>query len=280
MRNSWTPYGTNILFAAKGPVCKETLLVAGSAAFPAARRHACGVDSIGRFARCGPNVDFAGVRVDHLRPTATETGEGMESVGNGRTRKIVHVGLAAAMLLLVLVVVAPRANAYNYLGCKFPSAAVNFYSTSSSFYGPRADSAAAAWNSTQTSIDLYTDTDVNYELEALNSDMGNSGFDGMTYHILPGTDGCPNGNGNYAAGVVITSYFNQYYANLAPYNGGYAAIEQVYVHEIGHAFGLAHAGAYDCASQLTIMYASSDRYFRCGHVNPQINDRYAINNLY
>lgn len=93
---------------------------------------------------------------------------------------------------------------------------------------------------------------------------GNVSWDGQSIWV------CSSGK-TTGGTLKINRYFTDGYSSTGK--------KQVVVHELGHLLGLAHAGTATCSGQ-PIMYYSSDRYFKCGHQNPQTDDINGANHLY
>jgi hypothetical protein len=131
-------------------------------------------------------------------------------------------------------------------------------------YATALTSAASDWTQTSTKLIIYGGlSSSQFSVDAFN--FGNTGYDG-----IQSSSGCHSGIWIYPYANWNT-YYTDSYTTIAK--------EQVMVHEIGHVLGLDHSGTTACSTQ-PIMYYSSDRYFLCSHVYPQLDDINGINHIY
>lgn len=176
------------------------------------------------------------------------------------------MSLALALGSTVALSATQSAEAYNTTGCRWTSKTVRYWSASS--YTDATARAVRRWTN-NTNINFNSVGVSNAEVVIANKNFGNTSYDGITYYAI-----CYGGNYD-TGGQQTTSYYNTYFTS----GYGRTARIQLMVHELGHALGLKHAGSSACSGQ-PIMYFSSDRYFKCGHIGPQTDDIHGINHVY
>lgn len=183
--------------------------------------------------------------------------------------RIVSGALCVAVSVGVLGIVhAPDAHAYSKTGCHWAKGQSIAYSKPT-YYPGTVDNAASRWNAAgiggMPKLYSYNGSPV-HGMEIIPANYGNVSWDGYSYW---------NCSGGVTTGGNIK--LNTYYLGQARYTTN--ADIQVVVHEFGHMLGLNHAGSSTCSGQ-PIMYYSSDRYFSCGHVSPQTDDKNGLNSVY
>jgi len=197
---------------------------------------------------------------------------GRVDVGGSKMSK--RILIVFALSLFGLVYAQFPAQAYTLEHCQWHDPATGatpiswHYSLSTSGatanFHSAAQSAAYRWGGTPTSI-YFNEVSSKYQINVTDENAGSSGFDGRTIYS------CSAG---YFSGTVYVAV-NRYYAQSYSQEGR----TQVYVHELGHALGLAHTTVTLC-NNVPIMYPSSDRYFRCGISTPQTDDINGIKAMY
>ncbi|OCC09512.1 matrixin family metalloprotease [Streptomyces sp. PTY087I2] len=175
-----------------------------------------------------------------------------------------------------LAMVSTEVSAYNLIGCKYNTAGNSLRwtdTTSRNEYSNPAQWAISRWNSTSTQFN-FAAVSSGANLRLADGNFGNTGFDGILLDasgVNPTSDNpllkCRNG---YWA-ETNTAWLNRYYTDS--YSG--AKKQSVYVHEVGHALGLAHR------SSCVIMHpTTSVRYDECGRSTPAQDDINGANALY
>lgn len=202
----------------------------------------------------------------HAAPPISESVKRLGTHWRGEIYDVKRIIIALlvffAFLATVEVGLQGPADAYTFNGCKMSAPNIKYFNKSS--YTDAVSSAITSWNDTNTPITFFAGTSANHDVQILNINYGNTGYDGITNYSC---------SGSYF--TKVNSNFNVYYT--ASYTR--QARRQVMTHELGHALGLGHAGTSTCSGQ-PIMYYTSDRYFVCGHINPQQDDVVGVNARY
>ncbi|HEY0952221.1 matrixin family metalloprotease [Nocardioides sp.] len=176
------------------------------------------------------------------------------------TARAARLIVGFVLVVVAIVAIDAPANAYNDANCKKHDT-LNYYQIGA--YATASNNAVDAWIAAPVALAFSPSSNPDIFIDL--GGYGSSGYDGITYlRCGTGTQVDPS-----------ESYYNGYYTS----DYGTTARKQVMVHELGHAMGLGHAGSAMCSGQ-PIMYKSSDRWFICGHQNPQADDNDGINHIY
>lgn len=191
------------------------------------------------------------------------------------------IAFAVILLPLASTFVADPAEAANYLNCKWSSASVSYYNSASSSYITSIDSAASSWNTVVNPAKMgRTYTYSSRQLSIFDTNAGNVGWSGITR--MPGTaTSMPTcTSGRWVEGEMEIALNSYYLSTYSP-----AARKGVVIHEMGHAFGLAHntltIPCYTGIQVVAIMYPSDSRFSTaCPVFTPMADDVLGVNTLY
>ena len=165
--------------------------------------------------------------------------------------------------------------AFSTLGCQFTTATLKWQdSTSRSSYSTPGAASIAAWDATATPISL-TKTTTGANIRVADGNFGNTNYDGITLDTSerdPTVYSCSGGTWD----TTIVTWWNRYYADA--YSA--AKRQSVMVHELGHAFGLAHSSGSNCLSVPIMQPDTATRWDLCHWNTPQSDDVNGINFLY
>lgn len=164
------------------------------------------------------------------------------------------------------------AEAANFLGCKMKYSTIKWKdaTTNTGYYVAAVDAMNSWGNNTKVGFQKVSS---GANLTVANGNFGNTGFDGImksaTSNLPPG---CASGNWTSTAFAWLNSnYTNAYSA---------AKKRSVFVHEVGHALGLAHNNTSACSSMAVMHRSTADRFVRCGISYVRPDDIKGVNYLY
>jgi predicted Zn-dependent protease len=191
--------------------------------------------------------------------------------------------VAVALAALAPATTAAAGAQPGFIGCQFPPSSGNDLKwedrTASTQYSNAAASAIQAWNSASTQFNMAK-VSSGANIRVANGNLGavfmGSELLGVTLNtsMKDPTLSCKGNDQRWD--TTIVTWLNTYYMDSATTNKRKA----IYVHEIGHALGLAHTKDKGC--DVSIMDINIDaKYDDCGHYSsPQPEDVAAANYLY
>lgn len=195
----------------------------------------------------------------------------MQSTGRYRVRTTIIV---IALVALFMPAATPSADAWAANGCKYAgtSPAITYgYSSLSTLWQNSFYSGQAAWDA--SSAPGYFTTTASPFKNIWVRDYSSS----QTWWGLA-TGGCDSGGGQIWYGPLVNIYFNNRTAD------GLSTTERklVAIHELGHAYGLAHSSL-GCGVSFEPVMRSDPTWVgdNCGHWNaPYSNDVYGVSIIY
>ncbi|MEV6283819.1 matrixin family metalloprotease [Kribbella sp. NPDC051770] len=190
---------------------------------------------------------------------------------------------------LALAALAPATTAFagsqpGFIGCQFPPSSGNDLkwedATTSVQYSNAAAAAIQDWNSSSTQFNLAK-VNSGANIRVANGNFGavwmNLELWGVTLNTskeVP-TTSCKDNDQRWD--TTIVTWLNTYYMNSSTTNKRKA----IYVHEIGHALGLAHTNDKNTCDISIMQIDIVDKYETCGKISsPQPEDVAAANYLY
>lgn len=185
-----------------------------------------------------------------------------DSAANQRTRRrIRRTALAVVLGLFVGLGVAVPAGAYTTTGCKWPSTNITIRQNlvNGNFRTALGQARANYDNSTDLSVSLTDNSGPTFT--AVNSNYGATGWEGQNSWVC-------------GFGVTTSSQarLNQYYlSGLEPI----ARLKVVWLHELGHGFGLNHV-----STVTRVMYTSASAAYNAGIYGLTSDEINGINALY
>lgn len=196
----------------------------------------------------------------------------MQSIGLHRARTTI---LVLALVAVFIPAVAPSAEAVNFNGCKYagssPAIGYRYYSVSSTWQ-TAFNSGQSAWDSSSAAgYFTYTPTDSTPNIPV--EDFWTS----STWWGLA-TGGCASGGGQTWYNEKVEVDFN------TRTTGSLSTTEKklVVIHELGHAYGLAHTST-NCGGVYKAVMHSDPTWVldNCGSsAAPYSNDVYGVNIVY
>lgn len=176
------------------------------------------------------------------------------------TRTVFTMLAVLGLALGLVAMTSSRADAYVLNGCRWSSATITWMDNAiSTSHKPAAQSASSRWSSS-TDVNLSWSTAYK-ALKVGDYSMGNNGYDGWT------TWSCPGGTYINANADLNNTYTNAFSTDKRT---------AIYVHELGHALGLAHSN-----SLAVMMYHSPAHVYNTyGFISPRTDDRSGMNAVY
>ncbi|MFD5426574.1 matrixin family metalloprotease [Streptomyces sp. NPDC127084] len=194
--------------------------------------------------------------------------------------------VAVAAAFGCVTISAPQSHAYDFefwpgVTCKYNAGGntLKWSNVTSSYtYSNPAQLAISAWNSTSTQFN-FTQVNTGANLRVADGNFGNVSYDGIILDasgVNRETDSAlakcrDSGTGFWQE--TNTAWINRKYADSYPA----AKRKSIFVHEIGHALGLAHEDDLGCA---IMNEGSYTRYDECGLHVPAADDIAGANALY
>lgn len=180
--------------------------------------------------------------------------------------------LAWSSVLLMIVaslVVSPASPAQSYalFGCKHTVSNVRYIANSvPSGYAPSLNTARINWSSTDVTLTKVTSGDA--AIVVVFKNFGNVSWSGWAQ----GSSTCQS-NGYYTYPWAVAVKINRYHTDAYPV----LKKQGVIIHELGHAIGLAHTGAFSCSIMTP---TDNQRYDVCSTTLITTDDRNGANFLY